>query len=149
MEQRAVRRARHRHFVHSTDDDGHQPLTVSRFLRPSLGSAFGYLPGEQPPDGAAWIKLNTNESAMTPSPLVAAAVSAAAATLNRYPSAHAEPLRSALAEHHGVDASQVIVGNGADALINDCLRAFCEPGTTVVLTAPTYSLLRLAARLHG
>ena len=122
---------------------------MSRFLRASLGSAFGYMPGEQPPDGATWIKLNTNESAMPPSPLVAGAVSAAAATLNRYPSAHGEPLRSALAQHHGVDASQVIVGNGADALINDCFRAFSEPGTTVVLTDPTYSLLPVAARIHG
>jgi histidinol-phosphate aminotransferase len=43
----------------------------------------------------------------------------------------------------------VIVGNGADALINDCLRAFCEPGTAVVLTDPTYSLLAVAARIHG
>src|ERR1019366_6400050 len=40
-------------------------------------------------------------------------------------------------------------GNGADALINDCLRAFCEPGTSVLLTRPTYSLLAVAARIHG
>ncbi len=122
---------------------------MSRFLRTSLGTGFGYLPGEQPPDGAGWIKLNTNEPAMPPSPRVATAVTAAAAALNRYPSAYGEPLRSALADHHGVDPSQVILGNGADALINDCMRAFCEPGTAVILTNPTYSLLGVAARIHG
>jgi histidinol-phosphate aminotransferase len=122
---------------------------VPEFLRSSLGAGFGYVPGEQPPDGAGWIKLNTNESALPPSPTVEGAVSAAAAALNRYPSPHGEPLRAALAAHHGVDPSQVIVGNGADALINDCLRAFCEPGATVVITEPTYSLLGAAARIHG
>jgi histidinol-phosphate aminotransferase len=122
---------------------------MSEFLRSSLGAGFGYVPGEQPPDGAGWIKLNTNESQLPPSPAVAAAVSAAAGALNRYPSPDGEPLRAALAAHHRVDPSQVVVGNGADALINDCLRAFCEPGATVVITEPTYSLLAVAARLHG
>ncbi len=122
---------------------------MSEFLRSSLGSGFGYVPGEQPPDGDGWIKLNTNESPLPPSGTVAAAVSAAAAALNRYPSPEGEPLRTALAAHHGVDPSQVIVGNGADALINDCLRAFCEPGATLVVTEPTYSLLAAAARIHG
>jgi histidinol-phosphate aminotransferase len=122
---------------------------MSRFLRPSLGNHFGYVPGEQPPDGAAWVKLNTNESPWPPAPRVAAAVSAAAAGLQRYPSPRAEPLRTALAAHHGVDPAQVVVGNGADALISDCIRAFCEPGATMVVTDPTYSLLAVAARLHG
>ncbi len=122
---------------------------MSRFLRSSLGAGFGYVPGEQPADGMALVKLNTNESALPPSPGVAAAVSAAASTLNRYPHPDAEPLRSALAAHHGVAPAQVVVGNGADALINDCMRAFCEPGATVLLTDPTYSLLPVAAQLHG
>ena len=122
---------------------------MSRFLRPSLGAGFGYVPGEQPADGTAWVKLNTNESPQPPSPRVAAAVSAAASRLNRYPDPDAEPLRSALAARHGVEPSQVVVGNGADALINDCLRAFCEPGATALLTEPTYSLLAVASQLHG
>jgi histidinol-phosphate aminotransferase len=122
---------------------------MSRWRRPSLGSGGGYVPGEQPSDGEGWIKLNTNESSWGPSARVAPAVAAAAAHLNRYPSPDSEPLRSALAAHHGVDPAQVVVGNGADALINDCMRAFCEPGANVVLTDPTYSLLPVAARLHG
>ncbi len=122
---------------------------MSRFLRRSLGAGFGYVPGEQPTDGSTWVKLNTNESPWPPAPGVARAVSAAASSLNRYPSPTAEPLRSALAAHHGVDPAQVVVGNGADALINDCIRAFCEPGSAIVVTDPTYSLLPVAARLHG
>jgi histidinol-phosphate aminotransferase len=122
---------------------------MSNFLRPTLGAGFGYVPGEQPADGASWIKLNTNESPLPSSPRVAAAVGAAAGTLNRYPDPRGEPLRSALATHHGVEPSQVVLGNGADALISDCLRAFCEPGAAMLVTDPTYSLLEVAARLHG
>jgi histidinol-phosphate aminotransferase len=122
---------------------------VSRYLRASLGEAFGYVPGEQPPDGAGWTKLNTNESPLPPSPRVAPAVMAAAAELNRYPSPLAEPLRSAIAAHHGVAAEQVLVGNGGDGIIDAAFRAFCEPGATVLLTDPTYSLLPVVATLHA
>jgi histidinol-phosphate aminotransferase len=122
---------------------------MSRFLRRSLGPGFGYVPGEQPADDDGWTKLNTNESSWGPSASVAAAVADAAAAVNRYPSPRGEPLRSALAAKHGLDPTQVAVGNGADALINACLRAFCEPGGDVVLTDPTYSLLPVAARIHG
>jgi histidinol-phosphate aminotransferase len=76
-------------------------------------------------------------------------MSAAAAALNRYPNRFAEPLRSALAAYHGVDRSQVVVGNGADALIDACFKAFCEPGAIAVLTKPTYSILGVMARIHG
>ena len=122
---------------------------MSRFLRASLGDGFGYVPGEQPPDGGGWTKLNTNESPLPPSPRVAPAVMAAAAELNRYPSPVAEPLRSAIAAHHHVAPEQVLVGNGGDGIIDAAFRAFCEPGSTVPLTEPTYSLLPVVATLHG
>lgn len=122
---------------------------MSHLMRRSLGEGFGYVPGEQPPDGEGWIKLNTNESPLPPSPQVAAAIAAVVADLNRYPDPQAEPLRAALAVHHGVDPAQVAVGNGADGLIDTCLRAYCEAGSTVVLTDPTYSLLAVATRIQG
>jgi histidinol-phosphate aminotransferase len=122
---------------------------VSRYRRRSLGSSFGYAPGEQPPDGAEWIKLNTNEAPLPPSTRVGSAVAAAVAGLRRYPDPHGEPLRSALAAHHGVAAQQVMLGNGADQVLEACFRAFAEPGDGVVLTRPTYSLLPVLARLGG
>lgn len=122
---------------------------MSRHRRPSLGQDFGYVPGEQPPDGGRWIKLNTNESPLPPSPRCTAAVAAAVASLRRYPHPHGEPLRSALAAHHGVAPEQVVLGNGADQILEACFRAFVEPGDSVVLTRPTYSLLPQLARLGG
>jgi histidinol-phosphate aminotransferase len=121
---------------------------VSSFRRPSLGPGFGYVPGEQPPDDAGWLKLNTNESPLPPSPEVRAAL-AAAGELRRYPHPFAEPLRSAIAEHHGVSSGEVIVGNGADQILDLCFRAFVDPGDAVGLTEPTYSLLPVLARLFS
>ena len=42
---------------------------MSKFLRASLGADFGYVPGEQPPDDGGWLKLNSNESPLPPSPV--------------------------------------------------------------------------------
>jgi histidinol-phosphate aminotransferase len=122
---------------------------VSRYRRPSLGPDFGYAPGEQPPDGTVWIKLNTNEAPLPPSPRVVPAVLAAISDLRRYPDPQGEPLRSALAVQHGLDPGQVVLGNGADQVLEACFRAFAEPGDTVLLTRPTYSLLPVLARLSG
>jgi histidinol-phosphate aminotransferase len=122
---------------------------MSRYRRASLGSGSGYVPGEQPPDGTHWTKLNTNESPLPPSPRVGAAVEKAVAALHLYPHPQGEPLRSALARHHGVSPSSVVLGNGADQVLESCFRAFADPGDAVVLTRPTYSLLSVLARLSG
>ena len=122
---------------------------MSRFLRASLGADFGYTPGEQPPDAGGWLKLNSNESPLPPSPMVAAAVARAAADLARYPSPVAEPLRSALAHLHGVEPEQVFVANGADQVLDCCFRAFASPGDAVVRTEPGYSLLPVLAALFS
>src|SRR5260221_9335881 len=122
---------------------------MSRFRRPSLGTDFGSVPGEQPPDDGEWLKLNTNESPLPPSPAVATAVAEAAAGLRRYPDPFAEPLRSALARYHHVQPAQVLVVNGADQAIDCCFRAFCEPGDAVVYPTPSYSLFPVLARMFN
>src|SRR5580692_3654457 len=122
---------------------------MSKYLRASLGADFGYTPGEQPSDSGDWLKLNSNESPLPPSPSVAAAVAGAAADLARYPSPEAEPLRSVLAALQGVAPEQVFVANGADQVLDCCFRAYASPGDTVVRTEPGYSLLPVLAALFS
>ena len=43
-------------------------------LRPNIANMKGYVPGFQPPDEQAFIKLNTNENPYPPSPKVMAAI---------------------------------------------------------------------------
>jgi histidinol-phosphate aminotransferase len=57
-------------------------------VRRSLQGYQPYIPGEQPPDAEGWIKLNTNEAPLPPSPRVLAAIKAAAdESLRLYPGA--------------------------------------------------------------
>ena len=43
-------------------------------LRKNIAEMAGYVPGFQPEDEAAWIKLNTNENPYPPSPKVVEAI---------------------------------------------------------------------------
>ncbi len=118
-------------------------------LRKSLEGFHPYLPGEQPPDGEGWVKLNTNESPLPPSPRVIEAIKAAANdALRLYPSPTAAPAREAIARRFGLDPRQVTVGNGGDELIELCFRAFADAGDRVAFPTPTYPLLEPLCRIH-
>src|ERR1700738_3974271 len=87
------------------------PRMSKSFLRKSLAGFHPYVPGEQPPDGEGWVKLNTNESPWPPSPKVLAAVRGAVdESLRLYPSPTAAPARRALAAACGVTPEMVALG---------------------------------------
>ena len=118
-------------------------------IRKALRDFHPYTPGEQPPDGEDWVKLNTNESPLPPSPKVIDAIKAAASdSLRLYPSPTAAPARAAIARHFDLDPAQVAVGNGADELIELCFRAFAGAGDAVAYPTPTYPLLDPLCRIH-
>jgi histidinol-phosphate aminotransferase len=119
------------------------------FLRKSLAGFRPYVPGEQPPDGEGWVKLNTNEAPLPPSPRVIEAIRAATdESLRLYPSPTAAPARKAIAKHFSLDVAQVTLGNGGDELIEMSMRAFVGAGDTVAYPTPTYPLLEPLCRLH-
>ncbi len=118
-------------------------------VRKSLQGYQPYVPGEQPPDGEGWIKLNTNESPVPPSPRVIEAIkNAANDSLRLYPSPTAAPAREAIARKFRLDPRQVTVGNGGDGLIELCFRAFAGAGDRVAFPTPTYPLLEPLCRIH-
>jgi histidinol-phosphate aminotransferase len=119
------------------------------FIRKALAGFKPYVPGEQPPDGEDWVKLNTNESPLPPSSRVTEAIKAAAGeSLRLYPSPSAAPARRAISKHFGLDPAQVTVGNGADDLIEMCFRAFAGAGDKVAYPTPSYPLFEPLCRLH-
>jgi len=118
-------------------------------LKKGLQGFQPYSPGEQPPDGEGWVKLNTNESPLPPSPKVLQAIKEAANdSLRLYPSPTAAPARDAIARRFGLEPAQVAVGNGGDELIEMCFRAFAGAGDTVAYPTPTYPLLDPLCRIH-
>jgi len=120
-----------------------------RFLKKSLEGFEPYVPGQQPPDGEDWIKLNTNESPYPPSPRVLAALrEAVGENLRLYPAPYADPAARALAAAHGLDPAWVRLGNGEDELLAMCFRAFVGKGDQVAFTWPTYPLLEPLCGIH-
>lgn len=101
------------------------------------------------------VQLNVNENPYPPAPeviaAIAAEVTAAAGTLNRYPDREFVALRQALAEYLGepITAAQVWAANGSNEIMQQLLQAFAGPGRTVVSFAPTYSMYPEYARNTG
>ena len=125
------------------------PLPATR-LRPRLQGLEPYVPGEQP-EGADWIKLNTNENPHGPSPRVREAIRKAVGdNLRRYPSPDAGQLRRRLAARHGCDPDSIVVGNGSDELLALATRAFVEPPEgRIQYFTPSYSLYPVLAAIQG
>ncbi len=95
------------------------------------------------------IKLASNENALGPSPRALAAVRKAAAQVHRYPESSCPLLRERLATRLKVSPDSLIFGNGSDELIVLALRAFVDPGDSVVVGAPTFLIYELQARACG
>jgi len=122
--------------------------TTARFVNPHVLDLHPYVPGKQPV-GEGWIKLNTNELPYPPSPLVAEAVAAEVARLPKYPSPTSAVLREEIAALHGVEAAQVIVGNGSDEILSMLVRAFAGPDREIGETFPSYSLYPVLAAIQN
>jgi histidinol-phosphate aminotransferase len=84
------------------------------------------------------VKLASNEGPFPPFPAAVEAIQRAARELNRYPDGGAYALRSALAEHHGVALEEVVVGAGADGVIDLLSQATLDAGDEVVCGWPSF-----------
>src|SRR3954467_8683198 len=84
------------------------------------------------------VKLASNEGAFGPLPAAVAAFEASVRDLNRYPDGGGVRLRAVLAERHGLDPSQVVLGNGADELIRLCAVATLDAGDRAVFPSPSF-----------
>ncbi|WP_338073571.1 histidinol-phosphate transaminase [Kineococcus siccus] len=117
------------------------------------------LRGEHPygaPQLQVPVVLNVNENPYPVAPAVAAeiaaAVTAAAAGLNRYPDRDFLDLRADLARFLGeesgarLDAAQLWAANGSNEVMLHVLQAFGGPGRTCLSFAPTYSMYPEYAR---
>ena len=108
-----------------------------------------YLPGEQPKiDGL--VKLNTNENPYPPSPRVIAAIHAAARDgLQLYPDPESTVLRQAIADHHGLVAKHVFLGNGSDEVLAHAFFAFFQQAGPLLMPDISYSFYQVYCRLYN
>ena len=121
---------------------------MSRFFSEKLKNLVPYVPGEQPQD-RSYIKLNTNESPFPPSPKAQALVQEAASRLQLYPDPLCARLTQKAAEVYGINADEVIFGNGSDEILNFAVMAFCDGNTPAVFPDITYGFYTVFADLNG
>ncbi len=91
------------------------------------------------------LHLDANESPWAPPPGTAAVNG-----YNRYPAQQPGPLRQRLADIYGVSANEVVMGRGADEVLDVIVRVFCEPGQdSILISSPTFSFFQTVAALNG
>lgn len=119
-------------------------------LRKNIAKMAGYVPGFQPRDESAWIKLNTNENPYPPSPKVIEAILAEVGDgLRKYPDAASGAAREEAARLYGFDPSWVIMANGSDEVLNNLIRAFAAEGEEIAYVHPSYSYYATLAEIQG
>lgn len=70
--------------------------------------------------------------------------------VNRYPDPQQSKVKQRLAEIKGVKASQILLGNGSDEVLDLLFRAFCEPKQdNVIILPPTYGMYSVLADLNA
>ena len=126
------------------------PSTTVR-IRPDVAALPAYVPGARPDAAAAAqiAKLSSNELPYPPQDAVIEAITRAASGVNRYPEMTGESLTQALARRWGVEAEQVVVGNGSVALIQHLLDAVCQPGDEVVIPWRSFEAYPICIAVAG
>ena len=121
---------------------------MSKFWSKVVHGLTPYVPGEQPKI-ANLIKLNTNENPYGPSPKVLAALQAEAAdSLRLYPDPNSDKLKLAIAEFHGIQTSQVFVGNGSDEVLAHVFNALLKHDAPLLFPDITYSFYPVYCGLY-
>ncbi|MCL1818680.1 MAG: histidinol-phosphate transaminase [Spirochaetaceae bacterium] len=103
-----------------------------------------YIPGKLK---AGAIKLASNENPRGPSPLAMRALEDCIAGVHLYPDNDCLGLREALAARHGLEARNIVVGNGSDEILHLAAAAYLNPGEAAVTARETFSNYTFVTRL--
>jgi len=95
------------------------------------------------------VKLASNESPYGPSPKAVAAMQAVLAGVSDYPDGGAFHLRQAIAEKHGVEPRQVVLGAGTSEIIEMVIRTCLRPDENMLYADPSFVMYALAAQAAG
>jgi histidinol-phosphate aminotransferase len=114
---------------------------ASAALRPAV-SAAELAPG-------TLVRLSSNENPYGPPPAAFEAMRRAFDLVWRYPDEVADELVADLAKLHGVDARQVLLGNGSGEVLKLGAAAFTGPGRPLIMATPTFEAISRYTRAAG
>jgi histidinol-phosphate aminotransferase len=131
-------------------------MNINALIRPDIAGMEAYVPiqpfevvsarlGRAPAD---IIKLDANENPYGPSPRVLAALSSLPFP-HVYPDPESTALRAALSKDSGLPAENLLVGAGADELIDLIMRLFLQPGDVILDCPPTFGMYSFDAAVNA
>ena len=95
------------------------------------------------------VKLASNENPRGPGAAVLTAIAAAAQAATRYPDGNGFALKAALSTRLGVDAAQIVLGNGSNDILELAAQAFLRPGDEAIYSQHAFAVYPLATRARG
>ncbi|KAF5725626.1 histidinol-phosphate aminotransferase chloroplastic-like [Tripterygium wilfordii] len=131
-------------------------LKGDSFIRPHLRKLSPYQPilpfevlsaqlGRKPED---IVKIDANENPYGPPPEVNEALGSLKFPYI-YPDPETRQLRAALAQDSGLESDYILVGCGADELVDLVMRCVLDPGDKIVDCPPTFSMYEFDAAVNG
>jgi histidinol-phosphate aminotransferase len=108
---------------------------------------------------SAIVRLSSNENPYGPSAKATKAMTDAFGLACRYPDEHAEALIEALAKLNGVNADQILLGDGSGEILKLCASAFTGPAGNgkngsagrgkLIVADPTFEAILAHAKISG
>lgn len=137
-------------------NEGQRRLTGDSFIRSHLRKLKPYQPilpfevlsiqlGRKPEE---IVKIDANENPYGPPPEVREALGQLKFPYI-YPDPESRRLRAALAEDSGLESDHILVGCGADELIDLIMRCVLDPGDKIVDCPPTFTMYEFDAAVNG
>ncbi|WP_320047231.1 histidinol-phosphate transaminase [uncultured Ilyobacter sp.] len=124
-------------------------------LREEIENIRGYIPGRSIEEVkeeyglTEIVKLASNENPMPPSTKVLEAIQKAAMDINIYPDALGDALRKRISEKYGVEADNIVVGNGGMEVILAMAGTIISKGDEIIMPATTFPGFGLKSSLLG
>ena len=95
------------------------------------------------------LRLDTNTNVLGSNPAAERYLRENSWDLNGYPNTYSDGLRGALADLYGLDADNIIAGNGSDELLDVIFKTFTDMGDNSVVPVPSYTLYDYFVKLNG
>ncbi len=99
----------------------------------AIAARYGVRPDEV-------VRFDTNTSPVAPGWLANVMAGPFDPPLNEYPDSEYAELAAAAAAYVGVDPSEILVGAGADEVLDIVAKTFLQPGGAAIVPVPTYGM---------
>lgn len=95
------------------------------------------------------LRLDTNTNVLGSNPAAARYLAEGKWDLDLYPNTYSDGLREALGDLYGLQADNIIAGNGSDELLDITFKTFMGWGDRSVVPVPSYTLYDYFVKLNG